>query len=284
MTSALRFLIIDGYPKKSRDEFDEVGMTLSYKLYANMLHRYLPDAETHVWLPSDTADLPDGLDLEAYDGVLWTGCNLTIYDTADPRVTRQVDLARRAYAIGIPSFGSCWGLQMAVYAAGGEVRANPKGREMGVARRIHLTDAARNHPMMEGKPPVYNGFISHDDEVTALPPNAVHLATNDFTRIQAVTVNYKRGTFWATQYHPEYDLHEVARLIVARAPKLIPKGFFKDMDALMAMVNDYEALFQEPDRKDLRWKYDIGDDLLDPDIRQIEFRNWIHKVVLPAAT
>ncbi len=282
MTSRLLFLIIDGYPRESREEFDVAGMTLSYKLYAKMLRRYLPGAETRVWLPSDTPYLPDGLDLEACHGILWTGCNLTIYHTDDPRVACQVEVAKRAYDIGIPSFGSCWGLQMAVFAAGGEVRPNPRGREMGVARRIHLTDAARNHPMMEGKPPVYNGFISHDDEVTGLPSNAVHLATNDFTRVQAATVNYKRGTFWATQYHPEYDLHEVARLIVARAPKLIPKGFFKDMDALMAMVEDYEALHREPDRKDLRWKYDIGDDLLDPDLRQVEFRNWVHKVVLPS--
>lgn len=62
-------------------------------------------------------------------------------------------LSRDAYEIGLPQFGSCWAAQIAVYAAGGKVAANPKGREMGIARKIYLTDAGRIHPLMEGKPP-----------------------------------------------------------------------------------------------------------------------------------
>ena len=42
------------------------------------------------------------------------------------------------------------------------------------------------------------------------------LASNNFTSVQVVGVNYKNRSFWATQYHPVYDLKEMARLIVAR--------------------------------------------------------------------
>lgn len=278
-----RFLIIDGYPKESRDQFDQVGMTLSYKLYANMLKRHLPDAEYSVWLPADSAELPDGVDVADYTGILWTGCNLTVYHTEDARVTRQVELAKRAFLVGTPSFGSCWGLQMAVYAAGGEIKANPKGREMGVARRIMLTDAGREHPMMRGKPLVYNAFISHDDEVVRLPAGATHLASNDFTNIQALAVTHQKGTFWATQYHPEYNLFEVARLIVARAYRLIPEGFFQDDAALQQYVAAFEALHKDPQRKDLRWQLEIDDSITNPDLRQVEFKNWMEQVVLPNA-
>ncbi len=279
----LRFLIIDGYPKASREEFDQVGMKHAWRLYAEMLLRNLPGAAYSVWLPSDEAEPPGGLGPEHYDGILWTGCNLTIYHTHDERVSRQIAFARRAYEVGVPSFGTCWGIQMAAVAAGGRVEANPRGREMGLARKIRLTPEGQAHPMFEGKPPVYNGFISHLDEVTELPPGAVLLATNDFTRVQALEIRHGKGIFWATQYHPEYDLHEMARLIVARGAKLIAEGFFLSPEDLHAYVEKLEALHREPQRKDLRWQLDIDDDVLSEEIRQVEFRNWIQKLVLPLA-
>jgi len=134
-----KFLIVDGYPKSSRDDFDKAGMKHAWRLYAEMLQRHLPEAQYSVWFPSDTPELPDSLGPEHYAGVLWTGCNLTIYHDDDERVTRQIPLAKQAYEKGTPQFGSCWGLQMAVVAAGGKVEPNPLGREMGLARKIHIT-------------------------------------------------------------------------------------------------------------------------------------------------
>ncbi len=281
MPSVLRFLIIDGYPKASREEFDVAGMKHSWLLYAEMLKKHLPEADYRVWFPSDDPIPPGGEGPEHYRGILWTGCNLTIYHTDDARVTRQIDFAKRSYEVGTPAFGTCWGLQMAAVAAGGEVGPNPRGREMGIARKIHLTPEGMRHPFLEGKPQVYTGFISHLDEVKQLPPGASWLATNDFTRVQAIAVEHRKGAFWATQYHPEYNLHEVARLIVAREPKLLPEGFFRSHEDLMEYVDKLEALFRDPCRKDLRWQLDIDDDVLADQVRQVEFHNWVHKLVLP---
>jgi len=258
-------------------------MKHAWLLYAEMLKRYLPEAEYSVWLPSDDAAPPDGQGPEHYQGVLWTGCNLTIYHLDNPSVTRQIEYAKKSYEAGTPGFGTCWGLQMAAVAAGGEVRANPRGREMGIARKIRLTDEGLHHPMLEGKPPVYTGFISHLDEVTQLPPGATLLATNDFTQVQALEVKHRKGTFWATQYHPEYDLHEVARLITARASRLIREGFFATHEDLAEYVEKLEALALDPGRKDLRWQLDIDDDVLSDQVRQAEFQSWINKLVLPLA-
>jgi len=97
-------------------------------------------------------------------------------------------------------------------------------------------------------------------------------------------VTHKSGTFWATQYHPEYNLHEMARLIVAREKKLIAAGFFRGHEDLMDLVDRMEALAAEPDRKDLRWQLAIDDDVLSDSIRQCEFVNWLHKLVLPTAS
>lgn len=284
MKSPLRFLIIDGYPKQSRNDLQTAGMKLAWELYRDMLHQHLQEAIYDILLPSDPGvDMPSAKDLYNYVGIIWTGCNLTIYDTDNPNVTSQIALAKNAYEVGVPSFGSCWGIQMAAYAAGGKVEPNPKGREMGMARKIHLTTEAYDHPMFEGKPRVFEGFVSHDDMVTKLPPGGVLLAGNSFASVQALAVTHKNGTFWATQYHAEYNLHEMARLIVAREKKLIKAGFFRNHEDTMNLVERMEELAREPDRKDLRWQLAIDDDVLSDRIRQCEFVNWINKLVLPTA-
>ena len=146
-----------------------------------------------------------------------------------------------------------------------------------------LTSEAYNHPMFEGKPFVFEGFVSHDDMVTELPTGGVLLAGNGFARVQALAVTHKKGTFWATQYHCEYNLHEIARLIVAREKKLVAAGFFRGHEDLIDLVERMESLAGDPNRKDLRWQLAIDDDVLSDSIRQCEFVNWINKLVLPKA-
>ncbi len=280
----MKFLIVDGYPKVSRDEFDSVGMTQAGYLYAAMLIQHLHDAEYEILHVSDPGvEIPEKEQLNKYHGILWPGCNLTVYHTNDVRVKKMLDLVRIAYEMGIPQFGSCWAAQIAVYAAGGKVEPNPKGREMGIARKIHLTASGQNHPMFEGKPQVFDGFISHDDIITELPEGAVNLATNDFSEVQAVAVQHKQGIFWAVQYHPEYNLHEMARLIVARQEKLIHEGYFKNSEEVVHYTELLEIIAADPSRKDLRWQLGIDDDLLSDSIRQCEFVNWLQKVVIPMA-
>jgi len=282
MAQAPRFLIIDGYSPQSRQELEAAGMQFAWKLYQNLLGRYLPEATADVLLPSDPGVvMPDDGKLAGYAGIIWTGCNLSINDTANPSVAGQIELAKRAYALGVPSWGSCWGLQMAAVAAGGKVSPNPKGREMGLARKIQLNEAGTRHPMFAGKPRVFDAYISHDDMVVEVPAGATVLAGNDFTAVQALVVTHRRGVFWSTQYHPEYDLHEMARLIVAREQKLTKAGFFKGPEDLKRLVEGMETLHADPARKDLRWQLAIDDDVLDDRLRQTEFANWIHQLIRP---
>ncbi|MGH7123365.1 MAG: type 1 glutamine amidotransferase, partial [Stellaceae bacterium] len=210
----------------------------------------------------------------------WTGCSLTIYDD-DPRVGPQIELARAAFRARVPSFGSCWAAQMAVVAAGGMVRANPRGREMGIARKIALTPEGRGHPLYAGKGAVFDAFISHVDEITHLPPGAVLLASNAFTHIQAVSVVNQGGVFWGLQYHPEYDLRELARLTWCRLDKLVKLGFFRDRAAGEDYVRMLETLHQDPGRKDIAWLLGIDEDVTNEDVRLAEVRNWIDRLVIP---
>ncbi len=280
---SLRLLIVNGYPEKNREVLTQAGVCGADELYYRSFGALMPGMRLETLYIADLdVPLPGAREIEAYDGVVWTGSNLTIYED-DPRVTRQIEFCQRVYDIGRPQFGSCWGVQMAAIAAGGEVRKNPKGREMGFARRIVLTPEGHKHPMYDGKPLVFDGFISHLDEVTRVPAGAMLLATNDHTHVQALDVHYKNGTFWATQYHPEYELYEMARLIIARGENLIKEGFFADRTALEGKVERMTALARDPSRKDLRWDMVLGDDILDDGVRRLELRNWLDKLVIPSA-
>lgn len=279
----LSMAVLNGYPRASRERFDAADVGHPHDLYAAFLRSYVPAAQIDILFVADLdSALPVGTALTSYDAVIWTGSDLTIYHTDDQRVTRQVELARAIFEAGIPMYGSCWGIQMAAYAAGGDVRKNPRGREWSIARHIRLTEAGREHPLMRGKPDVFNGFIMHLDEVVSLPPGSMLLATNEHTHVQALEVRHKKGTFWATQYHPEYTLYEMARLIRARAQPLVKEGFFVTETDVVAYADDMFALSERPNDESLRQRIAVGADIIDPAIRQAELRNWIDYLVIPA--
>ena len=278
--NAPRFLVVDGYPKEDRENLAGCGMTLAGDLYAKMLTRLCPGARCDIIFPSDSnSTLLAGL--KEYDGIAWTGCSLTIHDQSDKRVARHLELARTAYNAGVPQYGSCWGIQIAVVAAGGTVAAHPHGREMGIGRKITLTEAGRGHPMFADKPSAFDGFVSHFDEVTHLPFGSEVLAGNAYTRVQAVSIYHGKGTFWGLQYHPEYDIREMARLIYCRRASLTNEGFFTSEADALTMVAGYEGLHTDPNNKALAWQMGIENDLLNETVRCTEPRNWIEQLVLP---
>jgi GMP synthase (glutamine-hydrolysing) len=223
----LAIAILNGYPRQSRENFDRTGVGHPHDFFRDFLHRYLPSAVVETWFVADPdQELPEGAGLADYAGFIWTGSDLTIYHDDDPRVTRQIALARRIFEVGVPSYGSCWGIQMAAVAAGGRWPSIPKGREWCIARDIRLTDAGRRSPLMEGKPDRFDGFIMHLDEVTRLPPGATLLATGDHTRVQALEVKHGKAPSGPPSTIRNSIFSEMARLIAARAKPLTQEGFF----------------------------------------------------------
>src|SRR3954470_22565947 len=142
-----RLLVIEGNNRPTMAEHVAAGGVEGNQNYSNLLRELLPGASVDIAYPADlSAALPQGQSLEAYDGVAITGSGLHLYE-GGPEVTRQIELVRAFLGSGTPVFGSCWGLQVITAAAGGAVRRNPKGREIGFGRSIRLTEAGRKHPM-----------------------------------------------------------------------------------------------------------------------------------------
>ena len=192
---------------------------------------------------------------------------------------RQIDLAKAVFAAGVPCFGSCWGLQVGVTAAGGSVVRNPRGREFGFARRITLTAQGRDHAMFHGKPEVFEACTVHVDTVESLPPGSTPLAHNDMG-LQAAEIKLKKGTFWGVQYHPEYSCAEIAAMARRYADVLIRDGLVKDQAELDALAADLVALNDKPDDARLAWRFGVGPSITDPGIKLAELRNWLEKQVL----
>ena len=92
---------------------------------------------------ADGERLPQGVALDDFDGIVITGSPLSVYQRV-VEVTRQIELAHLAFESEVPTYGSCWGMQLMTAALGGAVRRNPQGREIGIARNIALTVHGRD--------------------------------------------------------------------------------------------------------------------------------------------
>jgi len=217
--------------------------------------------------------------LADYDGAVITGSALNVY-ARTPEVDRQIELAKAVFAAGVPSFGSCWGLQVGVTAAGGSVVRNPRGREFGFARRIALTEEGRHHGMFEGKPDVFEALTVHLDSIASLPADATVLAENDMG-LQAAELRFPNGgSFWGVQYHPEYRVAEAAAMARRYAEVLIREGLVRDQAELDALVADLQAFDANPGDKRLAWRFGVGESVTDPKLRLAEIRNWLEQRVM----
>jgi GMP synthase (glutamine-hydrolysing) len=273
--------VVEGNSPQTMAEHVAAGGVPASQGYAALLQELLPGATVDICYPGDPAAvLPAGASLEAYDGTVITGSSLHVY-TRTPEVMRQVDLARVVLDSGTPLFGSCWGLQVITVAAGGSVRRNPKGREIGFGRGIRLTEAGRKHPMYVGKVEVFNAPTVHLDEVETVAPGMSVLAANAMSQVQSAEIRTNGSVAWGVQYHPEYPLSELAAIVRRIGTRLIEEGFFADEHDMRGFAKDLDALHRNPACKRLAWRHGVSGNVLDKKLRTSEIANWIEFQVLP---
>jgi GMP synthase (glutamine-hydrolysing) len=276
-----RLLVMEGNTAEGRALFAAARGQAPSEGYAKLLRELLPDAIVDIAYPADAgANLPDRMGLEGYDGIAITGSSLNIYN-GGPHITRQIEMARAGLESGTPMFGSCWGLQVITTAAGGSVRRNPRGREIGFGRRIGLTAAGRGHCMYERKVEVFDALTVHLDEVEVLAPHMQVLAANSISQVQAAEIRYNGTTAWGVQYHPEYSLHDMAATVRRYGKRMVDDGFFSRESELIFYAEELEMLHSNPRNQALAWKHGIDGSVLDKSVRVKEIENWIEHQVLP---
>ena len=248
-------LIIESNPAERSAGLRRMTGTDYGTLYGDVLKACRGEITTQVCAPYDGDALPD---LAGFDAVAFTGSGVD-WSTEDARVAPLADAMRVVFAAGLPTFGSCNGMQLAASVLGGRCEASPNGLEQGLARQIALTDAGKSHPMMAGRQDGFAACCIHRDEVSRLPEGAALLATNAHSAVQAFAYERQGVRFWGVQYHPEMSLAFIADLLagIGRIDKVEAKS-------LAAADQSAEAAEQQGARP--------GD--LAPDMLRRELLNW----------
>lgn len=270
-----RFLVAESETEDERQERRESAGKSSGETYAATLRQLCPGSIVDIVRPVEpNCPITSVDDLRCYDAVFLTGSPLHVYEDT-PEVQRQLAFMRLVFATGVPSFGSCAGLQIAVAAAGGTVRPMPKRMEAGIARGITRRGGGEDHPLLAGRPEVWDAAAIHGDEVERLPADATLLAGNAATGVQAAEIRSGKGIFWGVQYHPELAVGEIAAALERQSGDLIEAGLARVPENVSDRVSLLNALHRSPDDPALRWQLGVNGQFAEEDARRLELNNFL---------
>ena len=271
----LNFLVAESETADEREARRRHAGKSSGETYAATLRQIRPGAAITIVAPADDdARIFDAGELRAFDAVFVTGSPMHVYDDT-PEVRRQIAFMRTVFASHTPSFGSCAGLQIAVAAAGGKVRKMPERLEAGIARRITPTAAGQDHPLLAGRPACWDAPAIHGDEVETLPADAILLASNAVTTVQAAEIRYDGGTFWGVQYHPELAPGEIAVALRRQSADIVDLGLAENEAEVERQAALLDALHDDSDRRALWWALGIDRAFAEEASRRTELVNFL---------
>ena len=270
----MNILIVDGNEKNASDKYVHLGMDTQYDVYSKILQKLsnngLNITVVHPAINSDF--LPLGVNLNDFEGVAWTGSLLNIYESTPP-IIRQIELAKKLLSKKNSIFGSCWGLQVLVTAAGGKIRKNPNGLEAIIAKNINLNEEGVKHPMYYNKSKIFDSFCFHYDDTETLPENTTILASNENSKIQAISFTKENSRVWAVQYHPEFDPVWMSGLMMQREKILLDEGIYNNQNEF----NSYKNYFSNIEKyNDQRNSLNISDNLINQKLHTLELSNWLN--------
>ncbi|MAV82740.1 MAG: hypothetical protein CMI90_04680 [Pelagibacteraceae bacterium] len=255
----VNLLIVNGYNKEGWNKLQKKGLQHICDFYRDQLLEINPKLKTTYIHPSiDLKQIYEEEFLKSFDGIVWTGSSLNIYDNTK-QIQNQIMLMKILVKNKIKIFGSCWGMQVYTIANNGDVKKNNKGREIGISYNIALNKRGRSHNMYINKPYLFDAFCSHLDHITTLPKNSFSLAENNYS-IQAISSK----NFWGTQYHPEFNFKFTAQILNARKKILIKEKCFTKNQ-----INSVIKAYNKPNEKQ------FSQSLLNDKIRKTELTNWL---------
>ncbi len=259
----LNILICEGNTPEEGKIFQDVGIPTHTESLKESLDYYNKYLKIDVLNPCIELDLDKILpDLEKYDGLIWGGSSLNIYNDT-PEIRRQISFMKECFKKIKKILAICWGMQVAVTAAGGEVKKGLKGSHIGIANDVELTNYGIKNLFYKGKKKKFNTPAFNFDEVVKVPKDAIHMASNSINKIQGL--NFKTGVseIWGIQYHPEITYEKMISIIKFRKEALIEnRKRFK---------NEYEI------NNHIRF---IEDEIKvsDKEARMLELKNWLNLV------
>lgn len=146
-------------------------------------------------------------------GIILSGSHESVYANSHFRIPEAI------FAMNIPLFGICYGMQSMAEQHGGKVEGHD-AREFGLA---HLSILEMN-AIFDGIPNETRVWMSHGDQVKKLPPDFKAIAASANTEIAAM--RHIDKPWYAVQFHPEVTHTEFGKQIlenfvlkIAKAPQ-----------------------------------------------------------------
>ena len=235
-----KILVVEGNLKEENQSFSEAGIQTHTESLKHSLSYFTDQLNIDVVNPSSDENISENIDtLESYDGLIWGGSSLNIYNNT-PEIKRQIEFMRECQKKIKKVLAICWGMQVAVTAAGGEVKKGEKGSHRGIARDIEINENGLNHLLYKNKNKKFNTPAFNFDEVVTLPENSILLASNPINNVQGLNFKIGNCDVWGLQYHPEITYNKMINLIIFRKDRLIERGAFKDQNHIDDHIKNIE--------------------------------------------
>ena len=213
-------LIVEGNLKEENQSFSKVGIQTHTESLKDSLAYFTNELKFDVINPSSDQNIQLIFDkLENYDGLIWGGSSLNIYDDT-PEIRKQIEFMKACQKKVKKILAICWGMQVAVTAAGGQVK-KANNSHIGIANEIEINKNGISHPLYVDKDRKFNSPAFNFDEVVKLPRNGICLASNKINKIQSLYFEIDNTKVWGLQYHPEITYEKMISLIQFRKDRLI---------------------------------------------------------------
>ena len=257
-----KILIVEGNIKEENKNFSNAGIQTHTESLKDSLSYLTNDLALDVVNPSSDLDIQNyNNNLQKYDGLIWGGSSLNIYNDT-PEIRKQIEFMKNCQSKVKKILAICWGMQVAVTAAGGQVK-KADSPHIGIAEEIEINKYGLEHPLYENKEKKFNSPAFNFDEVTKLPEKGICLASNKVNKIQSLYFEINNTKVWGLQYHPEITYEKMISLIEFRKKRLI----------------EYRKVFKNDDEVEKHISFIKKEILIsDKESRMLELKNWLKKL------
>ena len=257
-----KILLVEGNLREENQSFTDGGIKTHTESLKDSISFFTNKLELDVVNPSSDKNLSEVTeDLTKYDGMIWGGSSLNIYnDTVEIR--RQLDFMRECQKKIKNILAICWGLQVAVTVAGGIVKRCNKGAHRGIAHNVKINKNGLSHPLYKNKDKIFNTPAFNFDEVVTLPQNSTLLSSNSINKVMATNFKVGECEVWGIQYHPEITYKKMVSLIHFRKDRLLNNKAFKDETD----INEHVKVIENED------------EITKKEARMRELENWLNYI------
>ena len=257
-----KILIVEGNLKEENQNFSSSGIQTHTQSLRDSLACFTENLDIDVINPSSDSDIDKKVkELNKYNGLIWGGSSLNIYNDT-PEIRKQIHFMRECQKKVKNILAICWGMQVAVTAAGGEVKKAEKSH-IGIANDIVINNQGLKHPIYKDKNNNFNSPAFNFDEVVKLPANGICLASNRINKVQGIYFEASKSQIYGLQYHPEITYEKMISLIEFRKDRLIQsRKAFKDEEEIKNHISFIKKEITVSNKSQ----------------RMIELKNWIDNI------